>query len=252
MLRKVFKTILVFTICLGITIPANAGNVSVSDGSAFITKSEFSYELNNLSTRMEQLENSLDSKIDTLVSSYLTRNGVWNGVKQSLLWNEWTHDTVPPSKGSEMQIIKKDVLIDKLSKSGLLFYQGSYYDKSQTDSSTSALGYGFNCRTKGNNSAGSSLYIGIRLIQDDGNVEKGIASYVLLNSGLNNQNSEWATATLALTNKKIPMTMVCFVDKNCALLWQYEINIKMNPTEDNWQWYKDFKPTFIIDSINVY
>ena len=85
MIKKVFKTIFILTLCLGISLPANAGNVDVSDGSAFITKSEMSYQLNNLSNRMTQLENSLDSKIDTLVSSYLTRNGVWSGINQSLV-----------------------------------------------------------------------------------------------------------------------------------------------------------------------
>ena len=82
-MNKVFKTILIINICLGITIPANAA-VSVSDGSAFVTKAEFSADLNNLSNRMASLENSIDSKIDSLVSSYLTRNGIWNGKKQSL------------------------------------------------------------------------------------------------------------------------------------------------------------------------
>ena len=84
MIKKAFKTIFILTLCLGITLPANAGSVSVSDGSAFITKSELAYQLNNLSNRMNQLENSLDSRIDTLVSSYLTRNGIWNGAKQTI------------------------------------------------------------------------------------------------------------------------------------------------------------------------
>ena len=83
MLNRVFKTIFILTLCLGITLPANAGSVQVSDGSAFVTKSEMSYQLNSLSNRMAQLENSLDSKIDKLVSSYLTRNGIWNGIKQT-------------------------------------------------------------------------------------------------------------------------------------------------------------------------
>ena len=83
MLRKMFKTILVLSLCLGVALPANAA-VSVSDGSAFVTKAEFSADLNNLSNRMAQLENSLDAKIDSLVSSYLTRNGIWNGANQTL------------------------------------------------------------------------------------------------------------------------------------------------------------------------
>ena len=81
MLKKIFKTILVLSICVGISLPTNAA-VSVSDGSAFVTKAEFAADLNNLSNRMAQLENSLDAKIDSLVSSYLTRNGIWNGAGQ--------------------------------------------------------------------------------------------------------------------------------------------------------------------------
>ena len=83
MLNRIFKTILVLSICVGISLPTNAA-VSVSDGSAFVTKAEFAADLNNLSNRMAQLENSLDAKIDSLVSSYLTRNGIWNGARQSM------------------------------------------------------------------------------------------------------------------------------------------------------------------------
>ena len=86
MLNKVYKTILILTITLGLTIPTNAA-VSVSDGSAFVTKAEFAADLNNLSNRMAQLENSLDAKIDSLVSSYLTRNGIWNGAKQEIVYS---------------------------------------------------------------------------------------------------------------------------------------------------------------------
>ena len=81
MLKKIFKTIFIMSICVGISLPTNAA-VSVSDGSAFVTKAEFAADLNNLSNRMAQLENSLDAKIDSLVSSYLTRNGIWNGAGQ--------------------------------------------------------------------------------------------------------------------------------------------------------------------------
>lgn len=87
MIIKLFKTILVLSLCVGVALPTNAA-VSVSDGSAFVTKAEFSADLNNLSNRMAQLENSLDAKIDSLVSSYLTRNGIWNGEKQELA-NQW-------------------------------------------------------------------------------------------------------------------------------------------------------------------
>lgn len=107
MIKRFIKIILCISICF-IQISTYAGNVSVSDGSAFVTKSEMSYQLNNLSNRMTQLENSLDSKIDTLVSSYLTRNGVWNGVKQTLSKNTiidyWNTNTYPLSYDFRSQI----------------------------------------------------------------------------------------------------------------------------------------------------
>ena len=37
---------------------------------------------------MAQLENSLDAKIDSLVSAYLTRIGIWNGARQTLVTSE--------------------------------------------------------------------------------------------------------------------------------------------------------------------
>ena len=77
-MKKVFTILLVFI--LGIN--SFAAIVSDNDGSAFVTKAEFAADLNNLSNRMSTLENSLDAKIDSLVSSYLSRNGIWNGEKQ--------------------------------------------------------------------------------------------------------------------------------------------------------------------------
>ena len=86
MINKLFKKLIVLGLCIAISIPTNAA-VSVSDGSAFVTKVEFNADLDNLNNRMAYLENSLDSKIDNLVSSYLTRNGIWNGEKQQVLNN---------------------------------------------------------------------------------------------------------------------------------------------------------------------
>ena len=82
MFKRIYKTTISILLCLAFTMPANAA-ISVSDGSAFVTKAEFSADLNNLSNRMAQLENSLDAKIDSLVSAYLTKNGIWNGAKQT-------------------------------------------------------------------------------------------------------------------------------------------------------------------------
>ena len=88
MINKIFKIIFILTLCLSTSFNSLAA-VSVSDGSAFVTKSEFNADFDNLDNRMALLENSLDAKIDSLVSSYLTRNGIWNGKKQEL--TSYTH-----------------------------------------------------------------------------------------------------------------------------------------------------------------
>ena len=145
MINRIFKNILVFSICIGISLPTNAA-VSVSDGSAFLTKAEFDADLNNLSNRMAQLENSLDAKIDSLVSSYLTRNGIWNGAKQTLEFNLfadfWTVFTdgagVPYDFKSKIQTektltygvkctinYKSKELISSITKTGMLY---AYWD----------------------------------------------------------------------------------------------------------------------------
>ena len=77
------KKILLFALIIVFPINSFAA-VSVSDGSAFVSKSEFSSTINNISNRMAIMENTLDAKIDSLVSSYLSRNGIWNGDKQTL------------------------------------------------------------------------------------------------------------------------------------------------------------------------
>ena len=110
MLNRIFKTILVLSICVGISLPTNAA-VSVSDGSAFVTKAEFAADLNNLSNRMAQLENSLDAKIDSLVSSYLTRNGIWNGAKQTTLSDSF--DFLIPKNDTNIAYLLYDKTEDK-------------------------------------------------------------------------------------------------------------------------------------------
>ena len=136
MLNRVFKTIFILTLCLGISLPANAGNVNVSEGSAFITKSELSYQLNVLSQRMTQLENSLDSKIDKLVSSYLTRNGIWSGVPQQINTSSWSiTDTSLPgftSGRSYDTTLNRQRIVNKINKSGycsIVMSQKSQYSE---------------------------------------------------------------------------------------------------------------------------
>ena len=143
MLKKIFKTILVLSICVGISLPTNAA-VSVSDGSAFVTKAEFAADLNNLSNRMAQLENSLDAKIDSLVSSYLTRNGIWNGAKQQL--SNSFFDFPEPKKekldwtAHNLSNVWNKVEVFTASKTGLVFFDYDYYS-TNTNLYTQYWGY---------------------------------------------------------------------------------------------------------------
>ena len=144
MINRIFKSILVLSICIGISLPTNAA-VSVSDGSAFVTKAEFAADLNNLSNRMAQLENSLDAKIDSLVSSYLTRNGIWNGAKQNinLRINEFTPATVTLS--SNQAVVNKKLVsgtyITEINKSGMIVFSYSYKNKSGNNTNSTRWGY---------------------------------------------------------------------------------------------------------------
>lgn len=174
------------TLCLGITLPSNAAGVSVSDGSAFITKSELSYQLNNLSIRMTQLENSLDSKIDLLVSSYLTRNGIWNAVKQTIITNNFEFP-YPKDQGA-MNYGPYDLSVDgpiynlfKANKSGLAFV---------------------NLYWKSCHSTGSQRFWGYRWIRIDTTRNKNVSDdSVFISLYFLNESNEILT-TLPLSNAK--------------------------------------------------
>lgn len=140
MFKKIFKTVFIVNLCLGLSITTNANSVNVSDGSAFITKSELAYKLNNLSNRMTQLENSLDSKIDTLVSSYLTRNGIWNGTVQSITTeanaeHSFVSDWGSGNVGTTNFVVTHfdEAVILNTTKSGLLFGSFAYGNKHKGD-----------------------------------------------------------------------------------------------------------------------
>ena len=104
--KKMFKTTTLLFVIFVMVFNSFAA-ISVSDGSAFVTKAEFSADLNNLSNRMSALENSIDAKIDSLVSSYLSRNGIWNGERQTIATNNlgWTGVQASTSDGGYFSYI---------------------------------------------------------------------------------------------------------------------------------------------------
>ena len=147
----------IILLVLMIAVPINSfAAVSVSDGSAFVSKSEFSSTINNLSNRVSTIENTLDAKIDSLVSSYLSRNGIWNGEKQTstreyildmcgrnINGATFTYNSSLPNMtnaGIETVIVDRDyTLINSCSKTGLMlavvevFNEGRRYASTQSD-----------------------------------------------------------------------------------------------------------------------
>ena len=141
---KIVKFFVVFNLILSISLINSVAAISVSDGSAFVTKAEFAADLNNLSNRMSTLENSLDAKIDSLVSSYLSRNGIWNGEKQELINNSFpkknqlsSDNIIVNQYGS---LINSDVLFEP-TKSGLAFLYGSTLYTDFTPPNTLGVSY---------------------------------------------------------------------------------------------------------------
>lgn len=119
MLKRIFKTFFIFSICSAITIPTNAA-VSVSDNSAFITKSEAMAVSQSLTERIILLENTMDDKIDNLIIAYLERNGVWHPNEQVVEnASQNVATTVPKGEIGEDNLADKR-FVQNTSKSGIL------------------------------------------------------------------------------------------------------------------------------------
>ena len=173
---------LILSICFGITILSNAA-VSVSDGSAFVTKAELAADLNNLSNRMAQLENSLDSKIDSLVSSYLTKNGIWNGTKQ--VSNSNSAGLLPAnvslSSGSAEvnTALSSGTYINEINKSGMLICSFSYKNKDGVNSNNTRWGYYGSMQSNTKHCSDNGVIVSLYMFEKLGGVSTQKFSYIL-------------------------------------------------------------------------
>lgn len=125
MLKKIFKTIFIFMLILGITIPSNAA-VSVSDNSAFITKAEALAVAQSLSERIIVLENTMDNKIDNLITAYLERNGVWNPQEQTLVSESYYVIRTTTKTGTNVEVLLEKECVKDTTKSGIFSCQLRY------------------------------------------------------------------------------------------------------------------------------
>ena len=67
-----------------------AAAVSDNDGSAFITKAEFDSLKNNFQSQINQYNNSIDSKIDAAIASYLAGINVSKTQEATILFKDWS------------------------------------------------------------------------------------------------------------------------------------------------------------------
>ncbi|MBR0038482.1 MAG: hypothetical protein IJP71_00580 [Lachnospiraceae bacterium] len=71
-MKNFFKKSIVLILSTAMCFNCLAAAVSDNDGSAFITKSEFDSLKNNFQSQIDQYNTSIDSKIDTAISAYLS------------------------------------------------------------------------------------------------------------------------------------------------------------------------------------
>ena len=74
----------IVSFCLCIIICFNNYAINASDDTAFITKEEFDRTMADFNARLTTFESGINSKIDSQVTSYLDRNGIWSAAKQEV------------------------------------------------------------------------------------------------------------------------------------------------------------------------
>ena len=256
MMKSIFKKLFIISLCF-INIVSHAA-ISVSDGSAFVTKAEFSADLNNLSTRMAQLENSLDATIDTLVSNYLKKNGIWNGKKQTLLINDiidfWSNNALTTAAGAHWNwksnvssgTLKEGVqynlrnqtlsFIDRCDKSGMLLGKVDVitgYDmaKLMVPSASGTDGRNFTYfSVEGNNNPAVTSGSALTFINDGKDVSKCVPISLGVNRNTGIGMSLWIMPATQTYNP------VFFVNKDDRIYVNYRLSFspQTNDAKKNW------------------
>lgn len=261
MMKSIFKKLFIISLCF-INIVSHAA-VSVSDGSAFVTKAEFSADLNNLSTRMAQLENSLDATIDSLVSTYLKKNGIWNGKKQTLLINDiidfWSNNALTTTAGAhwnwksdfklgtltegvEYKIRNQSfTFINNCDKSGMMIGKVDVvtgYDMAKrmvpTSSGTDGRNFSFFVSANGKQNPAVTSGSSLTFINGGLNVSKCVP----VSLGINRMSApECANASLWLMPATQTFNPVFFVNKGDSIIVNYSLSFapQTNDAKLDWQ-----------------
>ena len=240
-LLRLSKNFILFILMIVFPI-SNFAAVSVSDGSSFVSKAEFNSSLNNMSNRIAIIENTLDSKIDSLVSSYLSRNGIWNGDKQKLesttYWNVEMDNITLNTNGSfaKSDTLMNNMIIKNISKSGLLVGFIYYTDGNRGALNNNQSRWGYYLTYKGDNffrsDSGMVLYVSMseRISSTNtikySNVISSTFSQLYLNRSANDvASTQGAILGLSLPASEIVYPISFFVSKDSSIYISLGIDI---------------------------
>ena len=92
--KKTIKRILTIMFSLFYVVSAFAVAVSDNDGSAFITKAEFDSLKNDFQSQIDQYNTSIDSKIDSAISSYLAGINIAKTEEKGIIVKNWDNYTI--------------------------------------------------------------------------------------------------------------------------------------------------------------
>lgn len=235
MFRKIFKTIFILSLCFGTLLNTHAA-VIVSDGSAFITKSEFKALVNEASGRIEALELHADSQIDTLVNSFLGRNNIWHPQKQKLNSNT-TMDLAPcnitlssNAATGNATIQSNRVCIDEIQKSGMMVIS-LFYRAKDTSAAGKTFRWGYMGTMTNNGNWQTDNGIELKVIfyeatkKEDGTYNLDERKYVCLIGATQGAKREASTSTyghstaIGLSPIEVLVPAYFFVTKKSRISW---------------------------------
>ena len=228
LLKKFFCLLLVMCV-----VSPSYADLATSDNSAFVTKEEFDNALNDFNERLTIFESGINSKIDSQVSSYLDRNGIWSG-KQQELKNKNVNGfgfpaiTLASNKGSCNSDLKSTLIVEKVDKSGFAVVKWSMISSNTSKAmNLQRLGYLFYLTydTKSNMDCGMiATAIFYKVVDGTTTNLNSVTLISSLGQKANIGTSKFCLCTLSAPQTKLIFVTSFFVTKNEPLYFKINVN----------------------------
>lgn len=228
-IKKIFCIIIIFTMTM------RSFAASSADAASFITKEEFDLALSDFNKRLTVFEAGINSKIDSQVSSYLERNGIWNKTTQDHTGATMSKEIVPPAavKQAENTFYGTDVFggpwayVPKTNKRGLLF--GSFTWKNKNGTNNNGTRWGWTCQMSSNTTWRSDcgFTLLVSLYEEVNGVKNLSYVYPLFSS----PGTLWATkgsdvgamVVAPLSTSEVAIPFQIFVGKDSKVWWECKV-----------------------------